>query len=214
MAEIRNINAEMLGRATAFAAKATDVRFYLHGVRIERNPAGGVYIIATNGHILCVYNDPDAEPSADFKEVTLSLKNPTPGARGIHPYFNYLKKSSERIHIVKSDYKMGEDDVWLVNREEITAVDCHYPDWRRVVNPGLEITETIGFDPRYLAMIKNFMLKSEGGKYMGISLVGGTTKGASIWESDHGLLLIMPMTPKTRDTNELLIIDPEIEEVA
>ena len=214
MAEIRNINAEMLGRATAFAAKATDVRFYLHGVHIERNPAGGVYIIATNGHILCVYNDPDAEPSADFEEVTLSLKSTIGGTRGIHPYFTHLKKFSERVDIVKSDYKISGDDVWLLHENEFLEVDCHYPDWRRVVNPGLEITETIGFDPRYLAMIKNFMLKSEGGKYMGINLVGGTTKGASIWESDHGLLLIMPMEPRTRDTNELLIIDPEIEEVA
>tara|TARA_R110002020_G_scaffold208170_1_gene413838 strand:- start:260 stop:904 length:645 start_codon:yes stop_codon:yes gene_type:complete len=214
MAEIRNINAEMLGRATAFAAKATDVRFYLHGVHIERNPAGGVYIIATNGHILCVYNDPDAEPSADFEEVTLSLKSTIGGTRGIHPYFTHLKKFSERVDIVKSDYKISGDDVWLLHENEFLEVDCHYPDWRRVVNPGLEITETIGFDPRYLAMIKNFMLKSEGGKYMGINLVGGTTRGASIWESDHGLLLIMPMEPRTRDTNELLIIDPEIEEVA
>jgi hypothetical protein len=214
MAEIRNINAEMLGRATAFAAKASDPRFYLHGVRIERNPAGGVYIVATNGHILCVYNDPDAEPSADFEEVTLSLKSTIGGTRGIHPYFTHLKKFSERVDIVKSDYKISGDDVWLLHENEFLEVDCNYPDWRRVVNPGLEITETTGFDPRYLAMIKNFMLKSEGGKYMGISLVGGTTKGASIWESDHGLLLIMPMTPKTRDTNELLRIDPEIEEVA
>jgi len=73
MNNIENLNGEMLGRACAFAGK-NDIRPYLNGLFIERREEGGVNIIATNGHILCAYQDPEAIPCDSFENIVLNIK--------------------------------------------------------------------------------------------------------------------------------------------
>ena len=93
MNKVKHLNGEMLARACAFAAKPKDPRFYLRSVFVERREEGGVYIIATNGHILCCYTDPFAIPHLDFESVMIDIYQEN--SSRIKPVFTQLKKTSE-----------------------------------------------------------------------------------------------------------------------
>ena len=57
--KVENLNQQLVALATQFMAKKDDPRWYLKGVYAEPNKTGGVNIIASNGHRLVVYFDPD-----------------------------------------------------------------------------------------------------------------------------------------------------------
>ena len=216
---IDNLNGEMLGRACAFAAKG-DVRFYLNSGYIEKRPAGGVYVVATNGHYLCVYEDKEALPEEGFKEVILDVYQPN--SKKLLPVFTQMKKTdSERVDLLNLDD--SENQVHIVRTvDEETVTDRvyvqsgHYPDWQRVIDSNLNLNTPTGFNTRYLAKLKDFILKGENKKFPIVTLVAGSSEGSNIWQSEHGIVIIMPtrVTGKYK-INELLEPETvELEEVA
>jgi len=61
------------------------------GVHIKRNPAGGVFIIASNGDTEVVFEDTEALPSEEFESVTLDIRHPDKSVRNdIHPMFDLI----------------------------------------------------------------------------------------------------------------------------
>jgi len=215
---INNLNGEMLGRACAFAAKG-DVRFYLNSVYIEKRPAGGVYIVATNGHYLCVYEDKEALPEDGFKETILDVYQPN--SKKLLPVFTQIKKTdSERVDLVTGEDSNRLHLIRTVDEETVTdrvnTHDGHYPDWQRVIDSNLNLNTPTGFNTRYLAKLKDFILKEENKKFPVVTLVAGSSGGSNIWQSEHGIVIIMPTRVIGKfKINELLEPETvELEEVA
>ena len=215
---INNLNGEMLGRACAFAGKG-DVRFYLNSVYIEKRPAGGVYIVATNGHYLCVYEDKEALPEDGFKETILDVYQPN--SKKLLPVFTQIKKTdSERVDLVTGEDSNRLHLIRTVDEEpvadRINTHDGHYPDWQRVITKGFSIEETVTFNVRYLAKLKDFVLKNENKKFPSVVLVSSGSVSSSVFQSEHGLVVIMPMHISSSFViNELLKPEEiELEEVA
>lgn len=216
---IDNLNGEMLGRACAFAGKG-DVRFYLNSVYIEKRPAGGVYIVATNGHYLCVYEDKEALPEEGFKEAILDVYQPN--SKRLLPVFAQMKKTdAERVDLLNLDN--AENQTYVVRTVEDEAVahrvnvhDGHYPNWKRVITKGFSIEETVTFNVRYLAKLKDFVLKNENKKFPSVVLVSSGSVSSSVFQSEHGLVVIMPMHISSNFViNELVKPEEiELEEVA
>ena len=215
---INNLNGEMLGRACAFAGKG-DIRFYLNSIYVEKRPAGGVYIVATNGHYLCVYEDKEALPEEGFKEVILDVYQPN--SKKLLPVFTQIKKTdSERVDLVTGEDSNRLHLIRTVDEEpvadRINTHDGHYPDWQRVIDSNLNLNTPTGFNTRYLAKLKDFILKGENKKFPIVTLVAGSSEGSNIWQSEHGIVIIMP----TRVIGEFKINDlvkpetVELEEVA
>jgi len=214
MNNIENLNGEMLGRACAFAGK-NDIRPYLNGLFIERREEGGVNIIATNGHILCAYQDPEAIPCDSFENIVLNIYQPN--SKRLLPVFTQLKKTySERVDLVDSVERDDLGDITdrklLLIRtteeepfaESVSAIEGRFPKWKKVIKSDLKMNEPIGFNPQYLAKLKDFVLKDENPKFPEITLVAGETNSSCAFQSKHGLVLIMPMLNRGFELNELL----------
>ena len=128
-------------RAVASFRPKGDIRYYLNGVLLEVTPKNNMYLVATNGHAICVadlgklrtstsvepgqYIEPfrfiiDAQLS-EAVEILESAKNaelefeiPGPKSTTINATIKSLKKGSQTI-ICK-------------------GIEGNYPDWQRVVH--------------------------------------------------------------------------------
>ena len=214
MNNIENLNGEMLGRACAFTGK-NDIRPNLNGLFIEKREEGGVNIVATNGHILCVYQDPEAIPCDSFENIVLNIYQPN--SKRLLPVFTQLKKTnSERVDLFDSVERdeLGDitDRQLLLIRiteeepfaEPVSAIEGLFPKWKKVIKSGLKMNKPISFSPQYLAKLKDFVLKDEDPKFPEMTLVAGKTGSPCIFQSAHGLVLIMPMSNRGFELNELL----------
>jgi hypothetical protein len=127
-------------RAVASFRPKGHVRYYLNGVLLEVTPSGNMYLVATNGHAICVadlgklrttsvepgqYIEPfrfiiDAQLSnaveilESAKNAELEFEIPGPQSTTINATIKSLKKGSQTI-ICK-------------------GIEGKYPDWQRVVN--------------------------------------------------------------------------------
>ncbi len=235
---IDNLNGEMLARACLFAAKG-DVRYYLNGVFIEKRPGGGVYIVATNGHYLCVYEDKEAFAHAAFKDVILNVYQEN--SKKLNPVFTQLKKTdSKRVDLVDMDASAdGTIDpfpkqLYLVQADEdgdnvatrLPVLEGTFPDWQRVVSSGFDLSEPVSFNTKYLAKLKDFVLKEENKKFPTMALVSGSPTGSNVWQSENGVVVIMPtrlgedfkisklVEPEVIELEEVELEEVELEEVA
>lgn len=97
-----------------------DIRYYLNGVCVEADIAGAT-LVATDGHRLAAIRANQDLPRA----VTVVIKN---------EMLKGIKKASKGDAILT----VGEDDKALTLRHdgavyEGIAIDCKYPDWRKVL---------------------------------------------------------------------------------
>jgi hypothetical protein len=222
---INNLNGEMLGRACAFAGKG-DIRFYLNSIYVEKRPAGGVYIVATNGHYLCVYEDKEALPEDGFKEVILDIYQPN--SKKLFPVFTQMKKTySERVDLVTGEDSNRLHLIRTVDEESvadrINIHEGHYPNWQRVINSEFNLNEPVCFNTQYLAKLKDFVLKKENSYASDknvrgntnpnpmMTLVAGSTGGSNIWQSEHGIVIIMPAVVSSAFEVSTLVEPEEIE---
>lgn len=63
MTEIILKNPAFLAAASLFVSKE-ETRYYLNGVLIEPAPQGGVFLVATDGHRLVCFHDPEGMTDA------------------------------------------------------------------------------------------------------------------------------------------------------
>lgn len=117
-----------------------ETRYYLTGVHIEPDPAGGIFLVATDGHRLCVAHDPNgyAERNAiltcDFKSPALKSKRNENFPRHV-----YLDGGSADVRLVETVALATNADAHpLVDRLLFDEIDGTFPDWRRVVPMDVE----------------------------------------------------------------------------
>lgn len=122
-----------------------DVRYYLNGIYVEPDPAGGVVIVATDGHTLAAMYSPDGTASQPFilnwsKAMTAHAKSASRKSSLVHAELETLES---RIVIAK-----GKEEVYIEPGK--AWIDGKYPDWRRVTPK--EVVEGIPgtYQARYL----------------------------------------------------------------
>ncbi len=211
MNKVKHLNGEMLARACAFAAKPKDPRFYLRSVFVERREEGGVYIIATNGHILCCYTDPFAIPHLDFESVMIDIYQEN--SSRIKPVFTQLKKTSEaRIDVEDQNGQGGISIRYNDDTTFVKTIDGTFPDWQRIFKQEVEHQENVSFDPKYLALLKDFVLK---GSNDSVTLLRSSAEKVNIFQTPNGVVGVMPRKTQDLDDNELLNSEAAIlEEVS
>jgi hypothetical protein len=187
MIDIKNVNPAMLGKAAAFAGKG-NWRHYLNGVYIEKRPEGGVYIVATNAHVMCVYADKKAVVENDFDPVILKCHvDKVCGNAGskVNTLFTNLKKANcARVDIYEINGNLTIDGNVV---EEICG---KFPDWKQVIPKVEDLNlDQQFYDTKYLKLLHEFPIDK---KFPSLGFVGGSDQKASVWTNHDGLVLIMP----------------------
>jgi DNA polymerase-3 subunit beta len=132
---LAKVNPVYFAAISLFAAK-NDVRYYLNGVHIERNPGGGVLMVGTNGHYLSVIHDPEGWieegreslivgdiSKALFSACANKRKNNLP-LKGLH--------IAEHFSIVSQCEDPEPFGGATVATIQTSIVDDVFPNWRRV----------------------------------------------------------------------------------
>lgn len=144
------------------AASTEATRYYLNGVHVEPLAAGGVIMVATDGHRIYAAFDPSGyTPRPFIVQVSPAfLKQCKPGARsegtrlkvpapdgGWHPDRLPSGNVSAECH------EVAGADGFLKTVSPKCLVDGVYPDWRRVVPRPIKAVSTAipCFNARYLS---------------------------------------------------------------
>lgn len=128
-----------------FAAK-NDVRYYLNGICIQRNPAGGIVVVATDGHVFGAIDDPDGWIADGHNELIVArpTKRMVSAIKGKHKSLVPV----DRLLIMKNCQVLacGEDvppfDSASVFSDASEIIDAKFPDWRRVIPKRLVAGES------------------------------------------------------------------------
>ena len=156
------VTPRLLAGIVTFASKH-DVRYYLNylnGVCIEHHPAGGIVMVATNGHYMGIVHDEDGW--LDKREKQLII--PTPSTRDLavmrKPLGRFLEGPkwvwfSDCAGVITS----GEGIPAPFSDEAIQSfkskqIEAKYPDWRKMVNcEGAEPAASMpAINPSYVGM--------------------------------------------------------------
>lgn len=141
MKYLARVNPKYFAAIHQCAAKG-DVRYYLNAVHIEPHTAGGVLLIATNGHFLGAIHDPDGWIHPDHQSVLigtvskrmLSSCTARKGPDGEPPAVLWI---SEKFSLVSSMPDTSEEPELFGQFSHLTEktdlVDGKFPDWRRVI---------------------------------------------------------------------------------
>lgn len=159
--------------ASAFAAvmlavSTEETRYYLNGVLIEPNPAGGVNVVATNGHILIAIHEPDGETNGrwicpvppQMRQFLLANLEPRPDPEEMDGDF-YMDEPS----LVTTPAKRKPDQIafdghmasvtapemaWqekspieVVMAAKAQAIDGTFPEWTKVLPKPTEATPAL-----------------------------------------------------------------------
>jgi len=205
--KVENLNQQLVALATQFMAKKDDPRWYLKGVYAKPNKTGGVNIIATNGHRLVVYFDPDGyldEPVLICPDSTFIREGKKPDV------FN-------RCLVIRE-----EKDIFLqmasgyTSNSDIENEPGHYPDVSNslLFNGFIDWTDGKGsmapafaVDGFYLkdldAMVPKTVVHgkvSKPGRANFDVIPGGPDKANAFYNRTHEILiLIMPVKSEKRD---------------
>lgn len=125
-------NSKYLPALMKFMAKS-DIRYYLMGIHIERDPKGGAILVATDGHRMLVVKDKDAKYPEDApKEGVIfyidkgASKFCNKEVRGMHGYAT-VDIESQRLTIFNGE------GVELYLQPGKCLVDGKFPVWQRVM---------------------------------------------------------------------------------
>jgi DNA polymerase-3 subunit beta len=150
MKYLARINPKYFAAIHQCAAKG-DVRYYLNAVQIERHPAGGVVIVATNGHFMGAMHDPDGWIHPEHKSVLLGtvskrLVSACSAKVGPDRQPPELLWVAEKFSLVTSSPLIDEEPELFGKFSHLTEktelVDGLFPDWRRVIPKAREQLES------------------------------------------------------------------------
>jgi len=178
-----DVSAEHLEYLSRFMAKG-DVRYYLNGIRVEPHSDGAI-MVATDGHTLCSYLDPDGKCS---EAVILDAPKQLIAAA-------MSKASSKRLIIEGGQLKikhLQEGDVFIYPGNFL--IEGNYPDWRKAI-PDELVPGLIGsFNMKYIDRIYNKKARFAGGTFFHSAKDPQTSP--AIYRPTflrNGICVIMPM---------------------
>lgn len=144
-------------------AAKMDIRYYLNGIRVEPAEIGGVYLVATNGHIMAIVHDAIGVFEGDPKEYA-SIRV-TPGlvsackSRDAKIYGSRVLLDGKRLSL-GPDFGHEHVPTELFVQAGDPIIHGSFPDWRRLipnfsqlkgggfVNGGVRMENLTPFDGR------------------------------------------------------------------
>jgi len=141
MAFLARVNPRYFAAIHQCAAKG-DGRYYLNAVHIERHAAGGVVIVATNGHFMGAIHDPEGWIHPDQKSVLigtvskrlLSACLARKGSDDMPPANLWI---ADKCSVVSSLVEVDQEPELFADYSHLTErtelVDGRFPNWRRVM---------------------------------------------------------------------------------
>ena len=111
-----------------------DPRYYLQGVLIEPAPQGGVFIVATNGHVLLSAYDATGTVSRRcVVRVTPALLS------ACHGVPNYTGRALKGVRITVENNRLkvldqNEAELFILPGNCLVEGGEHFPDWKKVAN--------------------------------------------------------------------------------
>lgn len=174
-----------------------DIRYYLEGIHVEPNPAGGVIAVATDGHRIAAALDPKGECAAPLliklpKDAWKFCNAATPNAPEPRHATNLVVSVDDRAAPtddfgdfcsgpmlrgwqIAIQYGMPPSmRVWVAPEARPCIVEAKFPDWRRVLPKTAEEWQALqpcaaSLNVYYLAMLSQH-LKTKKGAYTGSRL--------------------------------------------
>lgn len=136
-------------RAVSMLISKEETRYYLIGVQIEPDPAGGIVLVATDGHKLVVCHDPNgyaerpAILSCDFKAPALKDKR---GNLGRRVFLNGdaadIYDTGHGVDLAELHQVPDDPESHAIDRMMFQEVDGRFPDWRRIVPLDVDPAES------------------------------------------------------------------------
>jgi len=129
-----------------FMAKQ-DIRYYLNGIRVEPSEKGGVYLVATNGHIMLVIHDLTGTFEGDAKSYASIRLTPwfisACKSRDVKSYVLRAHLDGKRLYIGPES---GEHHHTLETFVQGGSpfIEGNFPNWRRLL-PDFSSLESGGF---------------------------------------------------------------------
>ena len=160
--EFNDISADHVRLIQRFVSKE-ETRYYLCGVYMEAAPQGGALLVATDGHRLGIFHDPDGHIEWPMiYSFAPELLKMTKAPRG---------EPARRIRI-RPD-RAAEIRAWPEADNQVVGafphsdnngeIDGTFPDWRRVVPDFPENHAPAWFNPLYLEAFKLDATRSAAG---------------------------------------------------
>ena len=205
--------AQHLVRLAATCMAEHDIRYYINGIYFEPREAGGIFIVATNGHRLMVVID-ESGSASDSAIISVDRRM---AARMVRPaamggaYTGKRKVLDEKIsNRFQTDVFRGKtaalltDNCGQVSHVRADAlVEGKFPDWRRVL-PDFEKLKPgamAPYNPRYLSSVLEVFGDKRGNGVMASPYQVDPT-GAIVFHlrrHENALLIVMPMRDEPAD---------------
>ena len=130
-----NFSAHRFWLAHQFAS-TEETRYYLNGVYIEPGAEGGVVMVATDGHVMAIVNDPTGSIDAPAIVGLAAFKSALSACKPIgrhEPDSVRCALDGDALEVTERR-KAGEEwrDEFLAKAAPV-LIDGSFPDWRRVL---------------------------------------------------------------------------------
>ncbi len=178
--------AEILQRK--FAVATGDLKTYQHCVHIEPREKGGVYLVATNGHMMGIFFDKHG--TADGPINLIFGRNILPAM--LPPKSDDIQERLVCVEDGLMSIRSPDGLATLVSAPAQVITPDRFPDWQRIVPSGEGSAPAVAFNAKYL---REFAF---GGKWLALSQPDdlGACR-VQVHDCPEFLGLIMPIHPSS-----------------
>lgn len=151
-----------------------DIRYYLNGILIEKAEGGGVYLVACDGHTMCVIHDAtgtiEGADSAIFRVGPGLASAAKTATKKMHKNLKYrLLVKGHRV-LIACDFD-AEGDAELFVQAGRSLIEGKFPDWRKVMPEFSKLKRgCCGADDMNALYLARLMKVSDNKRFQGVSL--------------------------------------------
>lgn len=184
-----SINPAQLQRLMPFKA-TMDIRYYLNGICVEKAEKGGIYLIATDGHTMCVIHDATGSlhgaESVIFRTTPGLVAAAKLASNKTHKNLQYrLLVQGQRVKVA-CDFESEGDAEFFVQAGR-SLIEGKFPNWRKVMPDfaSLKAGFAGGMNAIYLARLSKLTTDRR-------------FQGVSLWqkEPDSAVVARLPQVPE------------------
>ncbi len=191
---IVTIQASLYHAMLAFSA-VNDVRYYLNGLKIEKNTDGpGVLIIATDGHRCFVCCDELGSITGDDENIILSQVKAPKSAKNNH-LLRFTDVACDLLDVAGQAVAMTSHSF---------VSEARYPDWRRVTEKSTQPVAPTSLNPAYLIDIQALacaLLRVKKSAFCGVRIeTYGDYSTRILFQGGQAYGVIMPVRSEKCDT--------------
>jgi hypothetical protein len=184
-----SVNPAHIQRLMPFKA-TIDIRYYLNGICVEKAEKGGVYLIASDGHTMCVIHD----ATGTLEGADSIIFRVTPGlpaaaklaGNKMHKTLPYrLLVQGQRVKIACGFDSDGDAELFVQAGRSL--IEGKFPNWRKVVPDLTTLKPGFGdsMNAHYLARLSKLTTDRR-------------FQGLSLWQAEAGKAIVarVPLVPE------------------